>query len=357
MPDTLVIIFFVAILTSLATWVVPVGMFDSQEVQYQVDGQTKTRKVVDPHSFRILTNEAGEPEYHRVQLFTTGDERPGLMNFPFEGLTSGSKYGTAVGIIMFMLVIGGAFGIVMRTGTIDNGILALIRHTRGNEILFIPALFILFSLGGAVFGMGEEAVAFAIIIAPLMVRLGYDSITTVLVTYIATQIGFASSWMNPFCVVVAQGIAGVPVLSGSGLRIVVWVIATLIGLIFTMVYASRVKKNPLLSRVHESDRFFREKQADVEQRPFTFGDWLVLIVLTAVMVWVIWGVIVNAWFIPEIASQFFTMGLVIGIIGVVFRLNGMTVNTMASSFTEGAANDDRPCPAGGFRQRDFAAGR
>ena len=76
MPDTLVIIFFVAILTSLATWVVPVGMFDSQEVQYQVDGQTKTRKVVDPHSFRILTNEAGEPEYHRVQLFTTGDERP-----------------------------------------------------------------------------------------------------------------------------------------------------------------------------------------------------------------------------------------------------------------------------------------
>lgn len=88
--DTLVIIFFVAILTSLATWVVPVGMFDSQEVQYQVDGQTKTRKVVDPHSFRILTNEAGEPEYHRVQLFTTA-MTPGLMNFPFEGLTSGSK--------------------------------------------------------------------------------------------------------------------------------------------------------------------------------------------------------------------------------------------------------------------------
>lgn len=275
MPDTLVIIFFVAILTSIATWVVPVGMFDSQEVQYQVDGQTKTRKVVDPHSFRIVTNEAGEEQYHRVQFFTTGDERPGLMNFPFEGLTSGSKFGTAVGIIMFMLVIGGAFGIVMRTGTVDNGILALIRHTRGNEVLFIPVLFVLFSLGGAVFGMGEEAVAFAIIIAPLMVRLGYDSITTVLVTYIATQIGFASSWMNPFCVVVAQGIAGVPVLSGSGLRIVVWIVATLIGLVFTLVYASRVKKNPLLSRVHESDRYFREQQDEVVQRPFTFGDWLV----------------------------------------------------------------------------------
>ncbi|EGT3131431.1 putative basic amino acid antiporter YfcC [Salmonella enterica subsp. enterica serovar Muenster] len=342
MPDTLVIIFFVAILTSIATWVVPVGMFDSQEVQYQVDGQTKTRKVVDPHSFRIVTNEAGEAQYHRVQFFTTGDERPGLMNFPFEGLTSGSKFGTAVGIIMFMLVIGGAFGIV------DNGILALIRHTRGNEVLFIPVLFVLFSLGGAVFGMGEEAVAFAIIIAPLMVRLGYDSITTVLVTYIATQIGFASSWMNPFCVVVAQGIAGVPVLSGSGLRIVVWIVATLIGLVFTLVYASRVKKNPRLSRVHESDRYFREQQDEVVQRPFTFGDWLVLLVLTGVMIWVVWGVIVHAWFIPEIASQFFTMGVVIGLIGVIFRLNGMTVNVMASSFTEGARMMIAPALLVGF---------
>lgn len=322
-------------------------MFDSQEVQYQVDGQTKTRKVVDPHSFRILTNEAGEPEYHRVQLFTTGDERPGLMNFPFEGLTSGSKYGTAVGIIMFMLVIGGAFGIVMRTGTIDNGILALIRHTRGNEILFIPALFILFSLGGAVFGMGEEAVAFAIIIAPLMVRLGYDSITTVLVTYIATQIGFASSWMNPFCGRCSgdcrrSGAFWLRVAHrGVGYRHSDWP---------DLYHGVRLtsEKNPLLSRVHESDRFFREKQADVEQRPFTFGDWLVLIVLTAVMVWVIWGVIVNAWFIPEIASQFFTMGLVIGIIGVVFRLNGMTVNTMASSFTEGARMMIAPALLVGF---------
>lgn len=348
MPDTLVIIFFVAILTSLATWVVPVGMFDSQEVQYQVDGQTKTRKVVDPHSFRILTNDAGEEQYHRVQLFTTGDERPGLMNFPFEGLTSGSKFGTAVGIIMFMLVIGGAFGIVMRTGTIDNGILALIRHTRGNEVLFIPVLFILFSLGGAVFGMGEEAVAFAIIIAPLMVRLGYDSITTVLVTYIATQIGFASSWMNPFLRGGRARYCGSTGALWFRLRIAVWVIATLIGLTFTLAYAARIKKNPLLSRVHESDRFFREQQDEVVERRFTLGDWLVLLVLTAVMIWVVWGVIVNAWFIPEIASQFFTMGLVIGIIGVVFRLNGMTVNIMASSFTEGARMMIAPALLVGF---------
>lgn len=84
------------------------------------------------------------------------------------------------------------------------------------------------------------------------------------------------------------------------------------------------------------------------ERRFTLGDWLVLLVLTAVMIWVVWGVIVNAWFIPEIASQFFTMGTVIGIIGVVFRLNGMTVNIMASSFTEGARMMIAPALLVGF---------
>ncbi len=102
---------------------------------------------------------------------------------------------------MFMLVIG-AFGIVMRTGTVDNGILALIRHTRGNEVLFIRCYLSSFRWGTPYLAWAKKAVAF-LVIAPLMVRLGYDSITTVTVTYIATQIGFASSWMNPFCVVVA----------------------------------------------------------------------------------------------------------------------------------------------------------
>lgn len=229
MPDTLVIIFFVAILTSIATWVVPVGMFDSQEVQYQVDGQTKTRKVVDPHSFRIVTNEAGEAQYHRVQFFTTGDERPGLMNFPFEGLTSGSKFGTAVGIIMFMLVIGGAFGIVMRTGTVDNGILALIRHTRGNEVLFIPVLFVLFSLGGAVFGMGVTEGARMMIAPALLVgfakgilllvgngEAGEPSVLNTLLNSIAHGISGLNNAIAAWFMLLFQAVFNFFVTSGSG---------------------------------------------------------------------------------------------------------------------------------------------
>ncbi len=238
---------------------------------------------------------------------------------------------------MFMLVIGGAFGVVMRTGTIDNGILRLIDKTRGNEALFIPVMFTLFSLGGAVFGMGEEAVAFAIIILPLMIRLGYDGITTVMVTYVATQVGFAASWMNPFSVAIAQGVAGVPVLSGSGVRIALWIGFTLVGIAFTMHYARKVKRDPTRSHSYHSDQVMRNQPTTaLADSRWNLGDSLVMLTVVATLVWVIWGVVANAWYIPEIASQFFTMGLVAGIIGVLFRLNDMTMNDVADAFKEGA---------------------
>lgn len=336
MPDTLVIIFFVAFVAGLLTYLIPIGSFQTQEVHYVADGVQKVRTVVDPNSFAYQFDDIGEPQLQPVALFK-GEGGVGFFNFAFEGLTSGSKWGSAIGVIMFMLVIGGSFGVVMATGTIDNGILRLIDKTRGNEKLFIPVIFTLFSLGGAVFGMGEEAIAFAIIICPLMIRLGYDGITTVMVTYVATQIGFASSWMNPFSVAIAQGIAGIPVLSGSDFRFPMWVGFTLFGIIFTMRYAYRIQKNPNISYSYQSDAFFREHHANAKlESRFNLGDGLILLTLVLTMIWVIWGVVANAWFIPEIASQFFTMGIVAGVIGSIFNLNGMTLNKVAQSFKEGA---------------------
>ena len=331
MPDTLLLIFVVGLVAALLSYFIPVGNFATEQIRYLVDGVEMVRTVIDPQSFAYATNDNGELTYNAVRFFAVGDE-PGVMNFPFAGLTSGS----AVSVIMFMLVIGGAFGVVMRTGTVDNGILRLIDMTKGSESLFIPVLFFLFSLGGAVFGMGEEAVAFAIVIVPLMVRLGYDGITTVMVTYIATQIGFATSWMNPFSVAIAQGIAGIPVLSGMTFRIIMWIGFTLVGIAFTMYYAASVKKDPKRSYSYASDGYFRQQVRESVETRWNLGDTLVLLVLLAAVIWVIWGVVLHSWYIAEIASQFFTMGLIAGLIGVVFRLNDMTFNDIALSFKEGA---------------------
>lgn len=341
MPHTYVIIFVVVAICALLTYLIPVGSFQTQEVTYMVGETEKTRTVIVPDSFTYELDEAGNRVRRGVPLFGTEDfGGQGMLNYVFEGLTSGDKTGTAVGIVAFILVIGGAFGIVMRTGAVDAGIHAMIRRTKGREIVLIPVLFTLFSLGGAVFGMGEEAIPFAMVIVPLTIAMGYDAVVAVCITYCATQIGFGASWMNPFGLAIAQGIAGVPVMSGAGFRIVMWVVFTAVGIAFTMVYAHKIKKNPMASVAYESDAYYREQmsKSDDTQSPFTFGQALVLLTVLATIVWTVWGVVVKGYYIPEIASQFFVMGLVAGIIGCVFHLNDMRASDVASAFQSGAAD-------------------
>lgn len=343
-PETLVILFFLAILATAASYFIPAGYFiesstDSNDLQLE--------------DFRIDPSEEDSAPYRRVSLFVAeahGGEKLikhfpqsaesdiGLMNFAFEGLASGSKYGAAVGVVVFILIIGGAFGIIQATGAIELGILRVIELVKEKDYLCIPVLFILFSLGGAVFGMGVEAIAFSVILVPLFIAMGYDSITAVMTTYVATQIGFATSWMNPFSVAIAQGIAGVPVLSGSGFRIVMWVVFTTFGIIFTLRHALRVKRDPSLSPSRQSDlRHHSEAATKSDGRSLLLGHKMVLLIFFLGIVWVTYGVIRYAYYIPEIASQFFIIGVTCGVCAVCFRLPGMNLNRVATAFQDGAS--------------------
>jgi len=358
MPDAYLIIFGVILLAAAATYLVPAGTFSLHEVMVEKDGQETTRMVIDPDSFRYSIDDAGAREKVTVSLFSgeahLGEERIhrfpsdakgeiGVFNYVFEGMTSGSKYGAAVGVIAFILVIGGAFGIIMRTGAVEVGILKVIELTRGYDLLLVPVLFGTFSLGGAIFGMSEEAIAFAMLVTPLMVRLGYDSITAVLVTYVATQVGFATSWMNPFNIGVAQGLAGIPVLSGAGFRICMWLVFTIGVGAWVMSYAIRIHRDPSRSLTHESDAVFRsgeqmETDGSVSQERFQTGHALVLLVFFLGIAWIIWGVVAYQYYIPEIATQFFIIGVLCGAVGVAFRLNGMRLNAIPEGFRQGAGD-------------------
>lgn len=328
MPDTLVLLFLLGVLFAALTWVVPAGQFDVQVLE---DGRTS----IDLASYQ----RADEPP-PAVRLFSGEGEGRGLLNMVFDGLSSGTRTSSAVGIIAFLLVVGGAFGIILRSGSVDRGLRALINRTTGNPTRVLPVLFFLFSLGGAVFGMGEETIPFMLLLVPILVRLGYDAITAVLVCFVATQVGFATSWMNPFSVAIAQGIAGVQPLSGAGFRIVMWLVFTTIGAGFTVWYAQRIKRHPQKSLSYATDAWFRQGGggAVVEDgASFSRADALNVLILFAGLAWVVWGVVVHEYYIPEIAAQLFATGLLIGLCSLVFGVGGMRVNDLGQSFRDGAA--------------------
>ena len=338
MPDTYVIIFIVIILAAILTHTVPVGKFQMEKVTYITEtGAEKTRSVPVAGSFAYELDEQGEPLVKGIKFFEPGGE-VGVANYVFEGIVSGDKWGTAVGVIAFILITGGSFGIILKTKAVESGLYALIKKTKGSEWLLLPIVYFVFSLGGAVFGMGEEAIPFAMVLIPIVIGMGYDGITGILITYVSTQIGFGTSWMNPFSVAIAQGVAGIPVLSAAGFRIAMWSFFTAFGILYTLRYAKKVKADPTSSISYEADRYYREefKSDDQDKMEFKFGHTLVLLIVLLGMAWIIYGVVKFGYYLPEIATQFVIMGVAAGIVGVVFKLNNMTVNDIATSFRKGA---------------------
>ena len=178
-PDTYIIIFLVVVIAALLTFLVPKGFYETQDISYMINGVEKTRTVIKDGSFQYLTDDAGNVVTEGVALFS-GDGGTGFFNYMYNGIVNSS----AIEIIAFLMVVGGAFGIMIRTGAIESGLIGLIRKAKGAEKLLIPILFVLFSLGGAVFGMGEEALPFTMILCPLFVAVGYDSVIAVLVSAI-----------------------------------------------------------------------------------------------------------------------------------------------------------------------------
>lgn len=249
-PHTYVIVFFIIIVAAVFTWFIPGGEFLRQTVNLNgID-----REIVVNNSFHYVEN---SPQ--TWQIFSA----------LFKGFEKQSH------IIIFILIIGGAFWIMNSTKSIDAGIQSFLKASQKiNHLKFIKFLginniimvliMIIFSVFGAVFGMSEETIAFVIIFVPLAISMGYDSIVGVCLCYVAAHIGFAAAILNPFTIGIAQGISQLPLFSGIEFRFVCWLIISATGIAFILWYANKIKKNPKKSQMYEEDKIWRSKQLENE---------------------------------------------------------------------------------------------
>ena len=244
-PHTYVIVFGLIVFCAILTWVIPGGEFAREKIT--VNGIE--REVVKSDSFRFI-----ESNRQTWQIFTAF----------FEGFLRTSN------IIVFILMIGGAFWIMNESKAIDIGIYRFLESAKKwekskflkrigvNNIILVSIMF-LFSLFGAVFGMSEETIAFTIIFVPLAVSMGYDSIVGVSLCFVAAALGFAGAFLNPFTVGIAQGLSHLPLFSGIEYRIFMWIVISMVGFIFVLRYASSIRRNPEKSLVYEEDKYWRDK--------------------------------------------------------------------------------------------------
>ncbi|KKK74932.1 hypothetical protein LCGC14_2878810, partial [marine sediment metagenome] len=266
-PHTYVIVFYIILLAAILTWILPGGEYIKETVT--IEGGDKTELV-----YREV-----ESNPQSWQVFAA----------IFKGFVKQS------GIIVFILMIGGAFWILNSSKAIDVGILSFIRYTSkleryrlirflGVNNIIITLVMILFSVFGAVFGMSEETIAFIIIMVPLAITMGYDSIIGVSMCFVAAGLGFAGAVLNPFTIGIAQGIAELPLFSGLEYRVFCWVVINIIGITAVLVYANRIKKDPSRSPVYKEDEYWREKgKADMGTLEYK----------TPLSAWIVYGVVLG----------------------------------------------------------------
>lgn len=318
LPHVYTIAFALIILFAILTWIIPSGQFE----RTTIDTAAGTREVAVAGS------------YHEVEKIDAdgNDLRQGVdavLMAPTRGIQN------AADVVAFVLLIGGTFAIITKTNAINAGMNTVIKKLKNKDILIIPIVMTLLSLGGTSFGMSEEALPFYAIFMPIMMGLGYDSMTAFMICFLGPQVGYCASTVNPFNVLIAQGVAGIEGNPQLWFRMIQWVIFTVIGIAFVMMYARRVKKNPTSSITYHDDIAKRKEFAVVENTddmPFTLRQKLVLLVFIGGLGIIVWGLITKGWYMDEISMVFLGIGLLAGILG------GLSEKEMANAFVEGLAD-------------------
>ncbi len=349
-PSAFTVLFIVLLIAAALTYIVPAGSYE--RLSYNGDNHSFTITDVHGETSEIPASQA---ELDRLGItiplksFENGDifrpvaipgtyqrlesQPQGLFSVimsPVEGIAD------SIGIIVFILILGGNIGLLNATGTFDAGIAALSRKTKGREFLLIVIISSIIAVGGTTFGLAEETIAFYPILMPIFIASGYDAMVTIATIYMGSTIGTMFSTTNAFSTVIASNAAGISFKTGLWMRLISLVLAMIITIVYIYRYAEKVKKNPELSIVKDDMPRIREqflKDYDPNRAvPFNWRRVLMLTIFVAAFPIMIWGVSAAGWWFEEMSALFLAVGILL------IFLSGLGEKRAVDAFLEGAAS-------------------
>ena len=331
LPSAYTILFALIVVAAIATWIIPAGTYDLNQDGEPVPG---SYHEVEQKPSRILVDSLTAPING---MYGIEDETGNISYY-----NSGTLFG-AIDVALFILVIGGFLGVTMKTGAIQAGIGRLVQRLEGRERWMIPALMIVFALGGTSYGMAEESLAFYALVITVLIAAGYDALTGAAVVLLGCGIGTLGSTINPFATGIASGFADVSISDGLAGRLIILIVGLAIGIFFVLRYADRVKADPSKSVVYDmraanEERFRAESEAGEVELTGTHKLILAvfglafLVMMYGVIPWEDMGVGLPTWWwwFPEMTGSFLLFAIVIGLIA------RMGEGTFTGTFVDGA---------------------
>ncbi len=290
MPHSFIIIGTIVLICTIATYFIPAGEFD---------------RVLDPATGRNLVV---------ADSFKLVEQTPVTPFSMFMSIMEGMV--DAADIIFFTFFSYGFMCMLIRVGAFDAGVGALIRALKNKDKYILPILIWIFGLMGASFGMYEEAYGFIPVVMGIAIALGYDAITGAAVVMGSVALGFASAFVNPYTIAIAQTIAELPLFSGLFFRVVVFIITMSVFTFYVTRYANKIKENPKKSYVFGMDfaalsNLTKEEMINLE---LTARHKISLILFFLTIVTFVAGAIIYGWYLYELSAIFIIMMFVIGLV-------------------------------------------
>ncbi|MFC6205798.1 YfcC family protein [Psychrobacter urativorans] len=305
MPHIYVILFVFSAIAAILTHFIPSGKYD------RVLGP-EGRTTIDATSYHLI-----EQTPVGVTEFLTAVPR---------GLIDAGE------VVFFTFIIGGMFMVLRRTGIIEVVVDKLARKFANNGLLLIAVLTTVFAFIATLIGTPELSLVYIPVIMPLIIALGYDSVTAAAISLCGTGAGFSAGVLNPINTGLGQKLSGLPVFSGMGLRSIVFVLAVTAVIFFIIRYAKKIKKDPSKSYVYEEDS---EKRIEFNQivggtaLTMTFRQKLAAYATLILFAVLVYGVLQQGWFMIEMSGLFVIMGIVVGMIA------GLKLTEICDGFNQG----------------------
>jgi uncharacterized ion transporter superfamily protein YfcC len=295
--------FGMMVVALVLTWILPAGQFETE------------------------TNKAGR-EVVIAETYATVEDAPTLTPLALFTVIP-RALADAQGIIFFVLIIGGALAVIRRTGAIDAMLGRVIARFSHAPALLIGIGMATFGVASATLGMAEEYIPFAAILIALCVAMRMDAVTAIGIMVVGYGIGYGVAVINPFTLLIAQGVAELQPGSGMGYRFALWLPFFAVGFHHVWSYARRVRADPNSSLV--ADVPDAQPPQATEHPPMTpRRAWVMAATLLALATLVI-GIWQFGWYLVELGAVFLGLAIVAGLIG------GLNLNQLADTFTKGAA--------------------
>lgn len=243
-----------------------------------------------------------------------------------EGLISGGE------IVFYIFLVGGAFGIIHKTGAFENGVNKAMRMLGKANFLMIPLTMTIFSILGFTIGLAEETIIFVPIGIIIARTLGYDALTGAAMVILGAASGFSGGMLNPFTVGVAQTVAELPMFSGWGLRTIIYLFILTAAISTVMLYARKVKKDKSKSIVYELEKEEGHIIQEITYQHFSKRQAASLLIIVATILFNVFGIFVFDWTFNEMSANFLLAGIVAGLV------SGLGLNGTFDALIEGMQN-------------------